>query len=163
MVHAFLTLVTKKIDPQKLGSTGEQKMLESLKNYAKLKEYKFTLQWVRPRLHMLNVQNDPWIIYFTVTPKIMDTRIFKKGLSSSKLWILEKIARQIWYQKMSKISTFCRFCTASYTENIENASLKLETEIAYADLTSRRVISHRFHKRFPKFLQFLPENLQHTQ
>ena len=43
MVRAFMTLITKEIVP-KFGLTREQKLLESLKNYAKLKEYKFTLQ-----------------------------------------------------------------------------------------------------------------------
>ena len=43
-VRAFLTMITKRIVPEKLGLTREQILLESLKNYAKLKEYKFTLQ-----------------------------------------------------------------------------------------------------------------------
>ena len=42
-VRAFLTMI-KKNRPKKIGLTREQKLLESLKNYAKLKEYKFTLQ-----------------------------------------------------------------------------------------------------------------------
>ena len=57
-VCAFLTTITKKIDPEKLGFARRQNLLESSKNYAKLKEYKFTLQRVRPRLHLLNVQYD---------------------------------------------------------------------------------------------------------
>ena len=42
---------------------------------------------------------------------------------------------------------------------------KLETEFASRSMTytSGRVISHSVHKRFSKLLQFLPENLQHTQ
>ena len=43
-IRAFLTMITKKIDPKKFGLTREQNLLESLENYAKLKEYKFTLQ-----------------------------------------------------------------------------------------------------------------------
>ena len=43
-VRAFLTMITKRIDPKKFGLSREQNLLESLKNYAKLKEYKFTLQ-----------------------------------------------------------------------------------------------------------------------
>ena len=42
-VLAFFTMITKKELPQKIGWTMEQILLESLKNYAKLKEYKFTL------------------------------------------------------------------------------------------------------------------------
>ena len=44
MFRAFLTMVTKKSRPKKIVLTKEQKLLESLKNYVKLKEYKFTLQ-----------------------------------------------------------------------------------------------------------------------
>ena len=58
-VHAFLTMITKKTARKKIGFTREQNLVESLKNYAKLNEYKITLQWVRPRLHLLNVQQDP--------------------------------------------------------------------------------------------------------
>ena len=39
IVRAFLTMITKKNRPKKIGLTGEQNLLESLKNYAKLKEY----------------------------------------------------------------------------------------------------------------------------
>ena len=43
-VRAFLTMITKKNQPEKFGLTREQNLLESSKNYAKLKEYKFTPQ-----------------------------------------------------------------------------------------------------------------------
>ena len=43
-VRAFLTMITKKKRPKKNGLTREQNLLESLKSYARLKEYKFTLQ-----------------------------------------------------------------------------------------------------------------------
>ena len=93
-VRAFLTIITNTNRPEKkLGLAREQKLLESLKNYAKLKEYKFTLQWVRPRLHLLNVQYDPWKMYFTVTWKIMDTSTFTNCLNPSQPWIPEKIVR----------------------------------------------------------------------
>ena len=49
-VRAFLAMITKKNRPKKIGLTREQNLLESFKNYGKLKEYKFTLQWVTPRL-----------------------------------------------------------------------------------------------------------------
>ena len=81
-VRAFLTMITKKIDPERFRLTKEQNLLESLKNYAKLKEYKFTLQWVRPKLHLLNVQYDPWKIYFTVAWKTMETITFTNCLNS---------------------------------------------------------------------------------
>ena len=69
-VGAFLTMITKKTGSKKIGLAREQNLLESLKSYAKLAEYnfklvecKFTLQWARPRLHLLNVQYDPWKYY----------------------------------------------------------------------------------------------------
>ena len=43
-VRAFLSIITKKNRPKKFGLTREQNLLESLKKYAKLKEYKFSLQ-----------------------------------------------------------------------------------------------------------------------
>ena len=65
----FWLWLRKRIFPKKFGLTREQNLMESLKNYAKLKEYKFTLQWVRPTLILLNVQYDPWKINSTVTWK----------------------------------------------------------------------------------------------
>ena len=43
-IRAFLSMITKKNRPEKIGLTREQNLLESLKSYANLKEYKFTLQ-----------------------------------------------------------------------------------------------------------------------
>ena len=59
MVRAFLIMITNKNRPKKVGLTREQNLLESLKNYAKLMEYKFIVQRVRSRLHLLKVQYDP--------------------------------------------------------------------------------------------------------
>jgi len=43
-VRAFLSMITKKTRRKKLGSAREQILLEGLKNFAKLKEYKLTLK-----------------------------------------------------------------------------------------------------------------------
>ena len=43
-VRAFLSMITKTNRPKKNGLPREQNLLERLKIYAKLKEYKFTLQ-----------------------------------------------------------------------------------------------------------------------
>ena len=66
---------------------------------------------------------------------------------------------------MSRLPTFCPFCTASHYGNIENPSLGLETEFASPSMTclSGRVISHNSLGKFSKLLQFLPGNLQQTQ
>ena len=42
-VRAFLTMITKKNRPKKFWLTREQILLESLKNYAKLKEHNYTV------------------------------------------------------------------------------------------------------------------------
>ena len=82
IVRAFLTMITIKSRPKKIGLTKDQKLLESSKNCVKLKDYKFTLQWVRPRPHLLNEQYDPWKIYFTVTWKTMESITFTNWLIS---------------------------------------------------------------------------------
>ena len=58
MFRAYLTMVTKKIVRKKRGLTKDQNLLESLEDYAKLKQYKFTLQGVRLRPQLLNIQSD---------------------------------------------------------------------------------------------------------
>ena len=80
--RAFLTMSTILTRPNKIWVDKGQNLLESLKNYAKLKEYKFTLQWVRPRMHLLKEQDDPWKIYFDVTWKTMDTSALRSWLKS---------------------------------------------------------------------------------
>ena len=129
LVHFRLKL-QKRIDPRKIGSIRERKMLESLRIFARLKEYKFILQWVRLRLHLLKVQYDLWKIYFTVTWKTMGTSTFTNCLNSLKNWCPEQIARWIWYRKKTRISTFCPFYEASHCENIKIQSSKLEAEFA---------------------------------
>ena len=66
---------------------------------------------------------------------------------------------------VKKNRSFSPFCTAYRHQNLENPSLKLETEFASRSMTyhSGRVISYSLHKSFSKLLQFIPENLQHTQ
>ena len=43
-VRAFMTMIKRKNRPKKFGLTREQNLLDCLKDYAKLKEYKLTLQ-----------------------------------------------------------------------------------------------------------------------
>ena len=63
------------------------------------------------------------------------------------------------------VKTFCPFCTPNSYENLENPSLKLETEFASRSMSnpSEKVVSHSLHKRFSKMLNFFPENFQYTQ
>ena len=78
---------------RKNGSTREQNLLESLKDYAKPKEYKFTPERVSPNLHWLNLQYYVWKIDFTVTGNTMDISSLAKWLNLLQYWILEEIAR----------------------------------------------------------------------
>ena len=66
---------------------------------------------------------------------------------------------------MYRIPTFCPFCTTNHSENLAISSLKLEAELASRIMThpSGKFINHSLHKNFSRLLQFLPENLQHTQ
>ena len=56
-VRAFSSMITKRIFPRKSGLTRGQSLLEKI--FLMVKEYKSTLQGVRPRLHLLNVQYNP--------------------------------------------------------------------------------------------------------
>ena len=92
-VRAFWLNLHKRIDPQKFGSTRERNLPDSLKIFAKLKEYKLTLQWVWLRLHLLNVQYDPWKNYLTVTSSNIVKSKLTISFNSFQPWITEKIAR----------------------------------------------------------------------
>ena len=91
MARSFLTTLTKKIDSKQFGYTEERNLLESSKNFAKLKKFKIALQWVRLRLHLLNLQYDPWKINSTVTWKILGTKTITIWLNSLQHWIAEKL------------------------------------------------------------------------
>ena len=151
-VHFWLWL-QKRTDPTILGSTREQNLQESLKNLAKLKENKFTWHWVRPRLPLLNVQQQPRKIYFTVLWKILETSKLANCLKSSQPCFPEQITRQTWYQRLSRFPTFCPLFTASPYENVNNSTLKLETEFASRSMTcpSGTVTTHSLHNK--KFTQ----------
>ena len=88
--RAILTSILKKNWPKKLVRQGNRKGWRVLKKLAKLKEYTFTPQWVRIRLHLLNVHFDTWKVYFTVTWKILETSTLTNCLSSSHPWIPKK-------------------------------------------------------------------------
>ena len=80
LVRAFFIRITQKNRPEKFELTKEQNLLERLKNYGKLNEYQFNQQWVKPRLHLQNVQYDPWKINFTATWNTMEASTFTNWL-----------------------------------------------------------------------------------
>ena len=92
-VRELSTMSQKIFNPQKFWWTWEQILLESFKTFAKLKQYKKTLRWVRLRLLLLNVHCDPCKIYFTVTRKFLDSSTFLSCLSSSQPRIPEEVVR----------------------------------------------------------------------
>ena len=49
------------------------------------------MKWVRPKLHLLNVEYDPWKIDFSITWKIKDISTLESWLNSLQHWILEKL------------------------------------------------------------------------
>ena len=83
----------KKVSPKNFEPPREQNLLESLKKLAKMKEYKLTLQRVRLRLPSLNVQYEPWNMYYTVKGEILDASIITNCLNSSQFWNLGKLVR----------------------------------------------------------------------
>ena len=119
-----MTIITiKKFTKWNERSLREQKLLENSRSYAKLKDYNFTLHWVRPRLPWLTVQHDPWNFYSTVSWKIMDTSTFRKWLNSLQHWILEEIARKTSYKRV-KISDFLHSVKRT-TTRIKKKKLKI--------------------------------------
>ena len=83
-------MIIKKTEMRKFGSPMEQKLPDSFENFENLKEKKITVQWVRLRLHLLNVQYDPWKLYFPVTWEIMDKNIFPHFVNSWQAGVPER-------------------------------------------------------------------------
>ena len=80
---SMITWLQKGIDQKRFGLTRGPNLLVRSKSFVLLMGYKFTLQWVRLRLLLLNVQYDHWKIFFAVTWKILDTRIYTNFLNLS--------------------------------------------------------------------------------
>ena len=162
----FWPRLQKRIDPKKFGSTREQNLLESLKNYGKLKEYKVTLHWVRPRLHLLKAQYDHWKLYFTAYKKDNGCKYIHKLTQ----FVTTLISR--WNSSIDLIPKnclknpiFCPFCTADQYESLQTPGLELETEFASRSMIyhSRTVVNDSVQKTFSMLLHFLSKNLQHAQ
>ena len=92
IVRAFLSMITKKNRPKKTWVDKGTEFAAEFKKIAKLKENKVTLQRVRPRLHLLNVEYNPWKTYFIVTCKTITSTI-TTWLISLQHQNLEEIAR----------------------------------------------------------------------
>ena len=164
-ISAFLTTITEKNRPKIIwvdkGTefAGELKKLckaEGKQIYSTMSETKaaFAQRTIRSlkSIHYRYMEDNGYkyihrLTHFVTTPN-------SRGTCSIDL-----------ISKNLKKSVFCRFCTANHYENLENLSLKWETEFAIRSMIypSGRVISHSLQKMFSKLLQFLPENLQHTQ
>ena len=164
-VRAFLSMITKKHRPEKVWVdkrtefAGEFKKLcktEGIQIYSTMSETKaaFAERTIRSlKIIPFRYMEDNGYKYIHKLAQFVTT------LNCRRNCLIDLIPKNV------KIPTFCPFCTANHYENLENRSLKLETEFAFLSMTypSGRVISHSLHKKFSKQLQFLPENLQHTQ
>ena len=154
-------MVTKTIDPKKWVGKGTE-FAGEFRKFCKAEEIQFYSTMSNIKAAFAECSIRPLKIYFTMT--IMDTSTFKNYLNFSKPWILGKIDQQIWYQKMSRIPTFCSFCTARHYESLKNPSLKVKAEYASSSISylSGRFISHSLDSKFLILLQFCLEHLQHT-
>ena len=56
----IMTKTAKKSQPKKIWVENKTEIVGELEKFAKLKEYNFTQQWVRPSLHLLDVHYNPW-------------------------------------------------------------------------------------------------------
>ena len=92
-VKAFSSMIKKRNRPKSFGLISEPNLLECLKSFVLLRGYKFTLQWVRLRLLWQNVQYGHWKTFFSVTWKIMGTKIYTNYLNLSLPWTLEETVR----------------------------------------------------------------------
>ena len=164
-VRAFLTMITRNNRPNKFWVNKGTEFAAEFKNickaegiqvYSTMSETKgaFVERTIR------SLKNIPYRYMEDNGCKyIHKLTQFVTTLSSRRNCSIDLIPKNV------KVSDFCPFCPANNYENLENPSLKLETEFASLSIThpSGRVISHSLHKKFSKYLQFLPENLQHTQ
>ena len=151
-VRAFLTMITKKNRPKKTwvdkGTefAGELKKIckaEGIQIYSTMSETKaaFAERTIRSLKNILyRYMEDNGYKYIHKLTQFVTT------LNSRRNCSIDLIPKNV------KIPTFCQFCTANHYENIENPSLKLETEFASRSMTypSGRVISHSLHKKFSK-------------
>ena len=164
-VRAFLTMITKKNRPKKswvdngTEFAGEFKKLckaEGIQIYSTMSETKaaFAERTIRSLKNILyrHMEDNGYKYVHKLTQ-------FVTTLNSGRNCSIDLIPKNV------KNSDFCSFCTAGHYKNLENPSLKLETEFASRSMThpSGRGISHSLQKKFSKLLQVLPENLQHTQ
>ena len=165
MVRVFLSMITKKNRRKEIwvdkGTefAGEFKKLckaEGIQIYSTMSETNaaFAEGTKRSMKNILyHYMEDNGYMYFYKLTKFVKTLISWRNYSTDLI------------PKIIKISEFLFICTANHYERLGNPSLKLETELASQSMTypSGWVKSHSLKKKFSKLLQFLPENLQHTQ
>ena len=119
--RAFLTMVTKKNRPTKIWVDKGAEFAGEFKNFAKLKQYKFTRQSVRLRLHLLNVERTIRSLK-NILYRYMEDYGYKyiHKLSQVVTTLNSGKNARCLIPKMSRIPTFCPFCTPSQYENLKN-------------------------------------------
>ena len=93
MFGAFLTLIDKRINHETLGRQRKRICWGISKKMQRWRNKNFTLQWVRPKLHFLGVQYEPWKLNLTITRMNMDTSTFTNWHNLLRLCFLEEIVR----------------------------------------------------------------------
>ena len=95
IVKTFSSMIDpcKRIDRKRFGLTSGPNLLERFKIFVLQRGYKFTLLWMRLRRLLMNVQNDHWKTFFTVTWKIMHTSIHTNYFILSLPKTLEETVR----------------------------------------------------------------------
>ena len=166
-VRAFWTMITKKNWPNKIGVDKEKEFAGEFKKLCKAERIQLhsTMSETKAAFAERTMRSLKSILYRYMEEYgykyIHKLSQFVTTLISGKNYSIVLILKKI------KNSDFFPFCTASHYGNIENWSLKLETELASRSKTypSRRVIGLILHRKLSKLLQFfpLPENVQHTQ
>ena len=131
-VRAFLFIIAKKNRPKKIwvdkGTkfVGEFEKLckaEGIQIYSMMSETKFAIaeRTIRSLKHILyRYMEDHGYNYIYQVTQFLTTIIFRST---------DLIPKNV------KSSEFCPFCTANHYENLENPTLKLETEFASRSMT----------------------------
>ena len=153
-----------KIELKNWGSISVLTFKETFRNFAWLREWTLALQWVRPRLLLLNVRCDPWKINFTDGWETLDTCQYTNRLTLLQLQLLRRFAWFTWCQTWSG-NAFLSILYKKLLQECRRPRFKLESKLACQSTNyfPGSVINHSVDWNFSKLLQLLPKNHQHKQ
>ena len=164
-VRAFLTLITRKNRPKKIGLTREQNLLQSSKTMQSWRKKTLLYnEWDQgcicwtyntiPEIYTLPLHGTQWIQVHSQIDSNHHNLDFQK-----------KLFDRLDTEKYQTVRIFVHSVKQATTRVQKKSSLKLETDFASQSTAdpSGKNISHNILGKFLKLLRFLPENLQHTQ